>query len=77
METSLKAKWYTYPTKKHVTLFTTLWFAGIVLLIVGTTSAFTESFFNRSNIFISIVMIGATITTGRLIRNYFRNKQDV
>jgi len=76
METIAKAKWYANPTKKQVVLFTILWFVAILLLIVGTTSAFTESFFNRKYTVIYILLIGATLSTARLIRNYFRNKKE-
>ena len=75
METSLKANWYTNPTKKQVAIFTFLWFVGIGLLIVATTDAFTESFLNKKYTVLYMIMIGATLSAARLIRNYVKNKK--
>lgn len=75
MENSLKAKWYNSPTKKQLILFTILWFVSVILFVVGTTGAFTESFLNKKYAVIYIILAGSTLSTTRLIRNYARNKQ--
>ena len=73
MET-VKRNFIKNPTRKNLILFILLWFVGIFLLTLSTTDLFTESFFQKKYIMIYFLMIGSTITTGKLYYNYWKNK---
>lgn len=73
METD-KRNFMKNPSIKSLILFTSLWFIGITLLTLSTTDLFTESFFKKKYVMIYFLMIGATIATGKLYFNYWKNK---
>lgn len=62
------------PTKKSLVLFTSLWFVGVVLLVMATTDLFTESFFQRKNGMIWLLMIFSTMTIVKVHLNYWSTK---
>ena len=62
------------PSKKNLVTFTILWLLGIVLLTLSITNLFTESFFQGKYVMIYLLMIGSTIATIKLYRNYWRNR---
>jgi len=70
----LKRNFITKPSKKILILFTSLWIVGITLLILSMTDLFTESFLQKKYIMIYFLMIGSTITIGKLYFNYWENK---
>lgn len=65
---------FTNPTKKHLVLFGILWFTSNTLLIMSITNLFAESFFQKKYVMIYFLMIGSTITTGKLYSNYLKKK---
>ena len=69
-----KRNFITNPSKKNLIIFTLLWFLGIVLLTLSATDLFTESFFQKKYVLIYFLMIGSTITTIKLYKNYWKNK---
>jgi len=73
MET-IKRNFIKNPSKKDLILFTSLWLLGIILLTLSTTDLFTESFFQKKHFIIYFLMIGSTVTTGKLYFNYWKNK---
>jgi hypothetical protein len=75
MATSSKTACYTRPTKRQVILCTILWVISAVLFVVGTTSVFTESLLNKKYTVLYIILIGAAVSTARLIRSYARNNR--
>lgn len=64
----------TNPTKKHLILLGLLWFISIILLILSITDLFTESFFSKKYVMMYFLMIGSTVTMGKLYFNYWKNK---
>ena len=62
------------PTKKHLIIFGLLWFISIILLTLSITDLFTESFFQKKYVMMYFLIIGSSITTGRLYFNYWKNK---
>ena len=73
MET-VKRNFIKNPSIKDLILFTLLWFVGILLLTLSTTDFFTENFFQKKYVMTYFLMIGSTITTGKLYFNYWKNK---
>lgn len=73
MET-IKRNFIKNPSKKDLILFTSLWLLGIILLTLSTTDLFTESFFQKKHVIIYFLMIGSTVTIGKLYFNYWKNK---
>ncbi|WP_275316972.1 hypothetical protein [Tenacibaculum bernardetii] len=69
-----KNSFITNPTKKHIIIFGLLWFIGITLLTLSITDLFTESFFQKNYVMIYFLMIGSTMTTGKLYHNYWKNR---
>ncbi|WNW02747.1 hypothetical protein RRF68_04880 [Tenacibaculum sp. HL-MS23] len=69
-----KNSFITNPTKKHIIIFGLLWFIGITLLTLSITDLFTESFFQKNYVMIYFLMIGSTMTTGKLYYNYWKNR---
>lgn len=71
---TVKRNFIKNPSTNNLILFSLLWLAGILLLILSTTDLFTESFFQKKYIMIHFLMIGSTIATGKLYFNYWKNK---
>lgn len=69
-----KESFLTNPTKKHLIIFGLLWFISIVLLTLSITDLFTESFFQKKYVMMYFLILGSSITTGRLYFNYWKNK---
>ncbi len=70
----VKTNWMNNPTRKQLILFTTLWILGITLLLLSMTDLFTESFFQKKNIIVYLLMIGSTLATFKLFRNFLNNR---
>jgi len=70
----MKDSFLTNPTKKHLIIFGLLWFIGIALLTLSVTDLFTENFFQKRYVMMYFLMIGSSITTGKLYFNYWKNK---
>ena len=73
-QTEQKRNWVTHPTKRNLLIMVTIWLVGNGLLILSLTDLFTESFLNRRNIVIYIMMIISTRSTFSLVLNYFRTR---
>lgn len=69
-----KRNWVTHPTSRNIVIIVTIWFVGNGLLVLSTTDLFTESFFNKKYLLTYAMMIIATLTTFKVILNYFRNR---
>ena len=69
-----KTNWTNNPTKKQLILITTAWILGNMLLILSITDLFTESFFQRNYIMMYLLMIGSTLATFNLYRNFLKHK---
>jgi hypothetical protein len=69
-----KKNWKNNPSKKNLVLFTGLWFLGITLLILSTTDLFKESFFQKKNLMIFLLIIGSTVATAKLHFKYWKIK---
>jgi hypothetical protein len=70
-----KKNWKKNPSKKNLVLFTGLWFLGITLLILSTTDLFKESFFQKKNLTIYLLIIGSTLAAAKLHFKYWKNKK--
>ena len=69
-----KESFLTNPTKKHLILFSLLWFICNTLLTLSITDLFTENFFQKNYLIMYFYMIGSTVAIGKLYSNHWKNK---
>ena len=69
-----KTNWMNNPSIKQLILFTALWILANTLLILSMTDLFSESVFQRKYIMIYLLMIGSTLATLNLYRNFLKSK---
>ncbi len=68
-----ESNWMNNPTKKQLILFTVIWLVGVFLLTISITDLFRETFFQKSNLIIYIMIITSAIATIKLHLNYRKN----
>lgn len=69
-----KSNWVSNPTKRQIILMTLIWLTGIILMILVMTNFFTESAFKSKNLILFFLIILATKTEIKVIRNFFKNQ---
>ena len=72
-----KGRWITHPTKRNLLIFLSIWFVGTGLLVLSATDLFRESFLNRKYIMIYVLITMSTLTTVKLLLNYFKSKRTI
>lgn len=69
--------WMKNPSRKQMILFTLLYFAGILLLVLSMTDLFTESLFQGKYLLLYFLIIGSTLATFKIHLNYWNFKTKV
>lgn len=69
-----KSNWFSHPTFSQVIIFMIACIFGVTLSMLSMTNFFTISPFVGGNILMWFLIIGAVISTIKLIINYNRNK---
>jgi len=69
-----KTNWMKNPSRKQLILFTALWILANTLLILSMTDLLTESVFQGKYIMIYLLMIGSSLATFNLYRNFLKRK---
>ncbi|MGP2570818.1 hypothetical protein ACT4R9_04540 [Ornithobacterium rhinotracheale] len=69
-----KSNWFQNPTFSQVVIFTIACIFCVALSLLSMTNFFTISPFVGGNLFMWFLIMGAVISTIKLIINYNRNK---
>lgn len=64
--------WILKPTKRHILIVGILWLSGIILSLLAVTDVFKENIFQRKNVMMIILQIGATLTYIKMVKNYYQ-----
>lgn len=67
--------WFTHPSKKILIVFIILWFIGFSCSILAATDAFEEKLFQPKNTMVLWLLLCSTLTTLKLVINYFKNSK--
>ena len=59
------------PKKKHLCIFSILWFLSVTLIILVTTDLFRENPFTFDNVLMEFLVVGSTVAMAVLFKNYF------
>lgn len=70
-----KRNFVTHPTKTNVLVFIGLWTIGNGLLTLVVTDLFTEGFFHKKYFITYLMMLLSTLSTYKVISNYFKNNR--
>jgi len=70
-----KRNWVTHPTRRYLVISLTVWFVGIVFLVITMTDFFTQSFFNKKHFVFYAMIIMSTWTTIKVTLNYIKTKE--
>ncbi len=71
---SQEANWVQNPTKKQMLIVSTVYAISLFLLIVSMSNFFQELPDFRRNYLLIVLVFFGSITTGIVIRNYFKNR---
>lgn len=61
-------------SRKQIVLFTIIYFAGMLLLVLSITNLFTESIFQGKYLALYFLIIGATLTMLKIHLSYWKPK---
>jgi len=64
------------PSRKQMILYTLIYFASIILLVLSMTDLFSESIFKGKYILLYFLMIGVTFQTHKMHLNYWNLKNE-
>lgn len=67
--------WFIRPSKKHLVIFTVIWFICVLIILLDMTDLFTQSFVNRSHLFTYFVLLFFASFFIKVYSNYFKNKR--
>lgn len=68
------ALWYTNPSLKVAVIFVFMWLIGNTLIVLAMTDFFKSGFQPGKHMPSALLMLASTISTLKIIRNYFRTR---
>ncbi|MBN8575468.1 MAG: hypothetical protein J0L66_00925 [Cytophagales bacterium] len=68
------ALWYTNPSLKVVVIFIFIWLMGNMLILLAMTDFFRSGFQPGKHLPRALLILASTISTLKIIRNYFRTR---
>ncbi|MBX2898543.1 MAG: hypothetical protein KF775_02775 [Cyclobacteriaceae bacterium] len=68
------ALWYTNSSLKVVVIFIFIWLMGNMLILLAMTDFFRSGFQPDKHMPSALLMLASTISTLKIIRNYFRTR---
>lgn len=67
--------WIQQPSRKQVVIVSSIWFFGIICLLIAQTNFFTESLFQGKYFVTHTLMAGSTLAVVIMFKNYFKHKK--